>query len=87
MNQCHQSCLNCLALFKEYNVSKFPLDNFSLSVKLSQNGNYRQTCLTGKSLLDVITILWYLGQKKIISFSGTAPLHFHMPHLSFYSAN
>ena len=29
-----------------------------------------------------------LGQKKlIISFLGTAPLHFHMPHLSFYSVN
>ena len=29
-----------------------------------------------------------LGQKKlIISFSGTASLHFHMPHLSLYSVN
>ena len=29
-----------------------------------------------------------LGQKElIISFSGTALLHFHMPHLSFYSVN
>ena len=29
-----------------------------------------------------------LGQKKlIISFLGTASLHFHMPHLSFYSVN
>ena len=26
-------------------------------------------------------------KKLIISFSGTASLHFHMPHLSFYSVN
>ena len=46
------------------------------------------SAVTARPAIEVRYNFSTLGQKKlIISFSGTAPLHFHMPHLSFYSVN
>ena len=57
---------------------------------------HKQTTLSMYTHTSVYMSIYYinimyahrLGQKKlIISFSGPAALHFHMPHLSFYSVN